>query len=115
MFIKKTVAGLIGVSMIIALVVLFKYPRPATPSSQQVGERSTDVRIMVVEAGPLTEWIELPVEAEPFMSNEVSAEVDGRIDWIGPREGERIAEPGTPILRIEQRLFRAQLEEAEAA
>ena len=112
---KKTVSGLIGISMIIALVVLFKYPMPETSGSQQTAERSTDISIMVVEAGPLTEWIELPAEVEPFISNEVSAEVDGRVDWIGPREGDTIAEPGTPILRIDQRLFRAQLEEAEAA
>ncbi len=61
------------------------------------------------------EWIELPATVEPFLLTEVPAEVEGRIDWIGPKEGDSIDDPQAPILRIDQRSFTARLEEAQAA
>ena len=115
--IKKIIPGIVVLSLIaaVALVVVFSLPQPTTSTEQPPNQRAVDVRVMEVETAALTEWIELPAGVEPFMTNEVSAEVDGRIDWIGPMEGESISEAGTPLLRIDQRLFKAQLDEARAA
>jgi membrane fusion protein (multidrug efflux system) len=114
---KRILAGsaLLSLILVLAAVVLFAQTKTTTSMEQVPGQRATDIRIMEVRVGPLVESIELPASVEPFMTNEVSAEVEGRIDWIGPKEGDMIAEAGTPLLRIDQRLFKAQLDEAQAA
>lgn len=115
--IKRIFTGIAVVSLIaaVAVIALLTAPRTTTSTEQLPDRRTIDVNIMEVKAGPLIEWIELPAGVKPFMANEVSAEVDGRIDWIGPKEGETIEEAGTPLLRIDQRSFQAQLDEARAA
>ena len=114
---KRIFAGITVLSliMVLAAVVLFAQTRTTASMEQLPDQRTTDIRIMEVKAGPLIEWVELPASVEPFMTNEVSVEVEGRIDWIGPKEGDTIAEAGIPLLRIDQRLFKAQLDEARAA
>jgi membrane fusion protein (multidrug efflux system) len=114
--VKKIYTGTFVLSLMVAvaLVVVFSLPQPTTSTEQLPSQRAVDVRVMEVKAATLTEWIELPAGIEPFMTNEVSAEVDGCIDWIGPEEGDSISEAGTPLVRIDQRLFRAQLDEARA-
>jgi membrane fusion protein (multidrug efflux system) len=113
---KRIFAGIAVLSLILALaaVVLFAQTRTTSSMEQPPDQRTIDIRITEVKAGPLTESIELPASVEPFMTNEVSAEVEGRIDWIGPKEGDVIAEAGTALVRIDQRLFKAQLDEAQA-
>jgi len=112
--VKWIIAGIAVLTMIAAVVLLFLFS-PASTSTGQIPEhKATDVRTMRVTAAPLTDWIQLPASVEPYVSNEVSSEVEGRIDWIGPKEGDRVEEDES-ILRIDQRLFRAQMEEAQAA
>lgn len=113
---KKSVFGAILIVSLVAVVVgLVLLPGPTKSVEQQPEERTTDVKVMEVSSGPLHEWIELPASVEPFVLTQVPAEVEGRIDWIGPEEGDIIEEAGAPILRIDQRTFRAQFEEAKAA
>jgi membrane fusion protein (multidrug efflux system) len=113
---KKSIFGVILIVSLIAVVVgLFFLPGPTRSTEQPPDERTTNVRIMEVSSGPLHEWVELPASVEPLVLTEVPAEVEGRIDWIGPEEGDIIEKPGTPLLRIDQRTFRAQMEEAKAA
>lgn len=112
---KRIFTGLVVLMLMAAVVVLFLIPRPTTSREHLVEERAADVRVMTVRSAPLEEWIELPASAIPYTLTEVPAEVEGRIDWIGPNEGETIGKPGIPILRIDERSFRAQLEEAQAA
>lgn len=101
---------LVGVAVGLLLV-----PIPTKSTEQQTNGRTTDVTILKIRPAPLMEWIELPATVEPFLLTEVPAEVEGRIDWIGPKEGDFIDDPQAPILRIDQRSFRAQWEEAQAA
>jgi len=61
-----------------------------------------------------SDLIELPASVEPYVSTEVPAEIGGRIDWIGPKEGSPVSK-GAPIMRIDQRTFQAQVEEARAS
>ena len=112
---KRLIGGILVLSMIALIVVLLLSPRPTRSMEQPAGERTADVRIIEVTTAPLREWSELPASVEPYIATEVPAEVEGRIDWIGPAEGEMIDRPGTPIVRIDERSFRAQLEEAQAA
>lgn len=113
--IKRVFTGVVIFVLILAVVVLILVPKPTRSTEQGNEERTTDVTITEVRPGSLSAWLELPASVEPFLLTEVSAEVDGRIDWIGPNEGDAIEKPGTPILRIDQRTFKAQVEEAQAA
>ena len=112
---KRVIAGIIILVMAAVVIVLILLPKPTRSTEQPSQERTTDVRVIEVQPGPLSDWIELPASVEPFVSTEVSAEVDGLIDWIGPSEGDIIAERGTPLLRIDQRTFLARVNEAQAA
>ncbi|GAB4340927.1 MAG: efflux RND transporter periplasmic adaptor subunit [Candidatus Abyssubacteria bacterium] len=112
---KRIVAGTFVISLAVIVVGAVVLNEPTTSSEQTVRERTTDVKTVEVTPELLKEWIELPGEVEPYIATEVPAEVGGRIDWIGPKEGDLIEKAGAPILRIDQRTFQAQVDEARAA
>ncbi len=112
---KKRIFPGIVILFLVALVVgLFLLPGPTRSNEQPPEERITDVSVMEVQPVELTDSMDLPATVEPFLLTEVSAEVGGRIDWIGPKEGSSVSK-GAPLIRIDQRTFRAQVEEAQAA
>ena len=112
---KRVIAGVLIFFLIAVVVGLLLFPKPTKSTERSVEERTTNVKVMGVEPGTLKDWIELPASVEPFLLTEVAAEVEGRIDWKGPDEGDIIEEPGTPIVRIDERTFQAQVDEAQAA
>lgn len=114
MFKKRVVPGIVVVFLTAVVVGLFLLPHPGRSVEQPIEERTTDVKIMEVEPAELTDWVELPASVEPYLSTEVPAEVGGKIDWIGPKEGSLISK-GASILRIDQRTFQAQVDEAQAS
>ena len=112
---KRIISAALILGAVGAVVVLLLLPGRSKSIEQPTNGRTTNVKIMEVRPAPLKDWIELPASVEPFLSTEVPAEVEGRVDWIGPKEGDRIDKSGMPIMRIDQRTFRAQLDEALAA
>jgi membrane fusion protein (multidrug efflux system) len=111
----RIIAGGLILFLIAVVVGLLLLPKPTKSTEQSSEERTTNVKVMEVEPGTLRDWIELPASVEPYLTTEVAAEVEGRVDWIGPDEGDVIKERGTPLVRIDERTFRAQLDEAQAA
>ncbi|MBI4832185.1 MAG: efflux RND transporter periplasmic adaptor subunit [Candidatus Lindowbacteria bacterium] len=107
------VVVILGVAVAGGIMVLL--PEPTTSTETPPESKSANIRVLEVKTTSLKEWIELPASAEPYLMTEVPAEVGGRIDWIGPKEGQFIAAAGTPLLRIDQRTFKAQVDEAQAA
>ncbi len=72
------------------------------------------VAVLTVTAEPqVPDTIELPAVVEPNRIVTVSAEADGRIEWIGPKEGD-IVRAGDPLIRLNTDLLRAQFERADA-
>jgi membrane fusion protein (multidrug efflux system) len=72
------------------------------------------VTAMTVTAEPeVADTVELPAVVEPNRIVTVSAEADGRIEWIGPKEGD-IVRVGDPLIRLNTDLLRAQFERADA-
>lgn len=113
---RRVITGVLALSVIGALVMaLLLLPGSTRSGELPATERTVDVKVVEVKPTLLREWIELPATVEPSISTKVPAEVEGRIDWIGPEEGDNIKEAGATILRIDQRSFSAQLEEAQAA
>ncbi len=72
------------------------------------------VAVMTVTAAPeLPDTFELPAVVEPNRIVTVSAEADGRIEWIGVKEGD-LVRAGDPLIRLNTDLLRAQFQRAEA-
>jgi len=111
----KLVAGFVIFILVCAVVLLLFLPRSTRSTETTNAERVTNVKVMEVTPVFLKEWIELPASVEPYVLTKVAAEVEGRVDWIGLDDGDTIAKPGVELLRIDQRSFQAQYEEAQAA
>lgn len=72
------------------------------------------VSVMTVTAQPqLPDTFDLPAVVEPNRVVELSAEVDGRIEWIGPQKG-TLVHKGDPLIRLNTDLLQAEFQMAEA-
>ncbi|RJP22317.1 MAG: efflux RND transporter periplasmic adaptor subunit [Candidatus Abyssobacteria bacterium SURF_5] len=114
MFKKQLIPGIVIIFLIALVAALFLLPGATRSIEQPPEERVADVRVMELNPDDLLDVIDLPATVEPFVSTEVPAEVSGRIDWIGPAEGSIISK-GAPIIRIDQRTYQAELNEARAS
>jgi membrane fusion protein (multidrug efflux system) len=112
---KRLVPGLVVLFFTAIVVALFFLPKPTRSVEQPKEEKVADVKVMEIKPTLLADWIELPASVEPFVSTEVATEIAGRVDWIGPKEGSAVEKAGTPIMRIDQRTFQAQLDDAQAS
>ena len=72
------------------------------------------VTVMTVAAEPaFADTFELPAVVEPNRVIEVSAEVDGKVEWIGPKKG-TVVRVGDPLIRLNTDLLEAQFQMAQA-
>ena len=72
------------------------------------------VAVMTVTAEPeLADTFELPAVVEPNRVVTASAEVDGRVEWIGPKKGTHV-QAGDALIRLNTDLLEAQLQMAQA-
>jgi membrane fusion protein (multidrug efflux system) len=72
------------------------------------------VAVMPVVVEPtFADTFELPGVVEPNKVIKVSAEADGRIEWIGPKKG-ALVHQGDPLVRLNTDLLTAQFQMAEA-
>jgi membrane fusion protein (multidrug efflux system) len=76
-------------------------------------ERVTNVVVMSVVPSQVKDQIILPGSIEPWEDIEIAAEVPGKVEWIGPQEGERVRK-GDLLIRIDSQALQAQVEKAEA-
>jgi membrane fusion protein (multidrug efflux system) len=73
-----------------------------------------NVTVMTVTAEPnLPDAFDLPAVVEPNRIVTVSAEVAGRIEWIGPKEGMRVRE-GDRLVQLNTDLLQTELERTQA-
>jgi len=72
------------------------------------------VTVLSVVAEPeFPDTFELPAVVEPNRVIEVSAEVDGKIEWIGPKKGTAV-KVGDPLIRLNTDLLQAEFDMAQA-
>lgn len=76
--------------------------------------RVMQVSVATVEPGPMKDILLLPGETEAWQDVRVGADMAGRVEWIGPKEGEAIKE-GALIAKIDVSSLKAALDKAEAA
>jgi len=71
------------------------------------------VSIIDVKPAPMRDVILLPGTTEAWQDVQVSADTAGRIEWVGPREGERVNK-GDLLVKIDVSALKAALNHAEA-
>ena len=74
------------------------------------------VKVDVVEVtpGPIQDVLVLPGETEAWQDVIVAADKDGRVEWIGPREGEAVKK-GQLLARIDVSALKTVISRAEAS
>ena len=75
---------------------------------------SVPVSIVVVEPISMRDVIFLPGETEAFEDVQLAANTSGKVDWIGPREGQKVNK-GDLLLKIDVSALKASMDRAEAA
>jgi membrane fusion protein (multidrug efflux system) len=76
-------------------------------------EKMTHVAVQVIEPRNLQEYLNLPGSLEAWEDLTLSAEIDGPVRWIGPKEGDRLKK-GDEILRIDPDTRQAAFDRAQA-
>jgi membrane fusion protein (multidrug efflux system) len=83
-----------------------------TKGTQEV--RIIKVAVEKVEPRVMRDILVLPGETEPWLDVLVPSDLAGRIEWLGPKEGDRVRQ-GENIARIDAALLKASLDKAQAA
>ena len=86
----------------------------ATTETNSHEEPAVPVSVVVVEPVTLRDVIFLPGETEAWQDVKVAADAAGRIEWLGPREGQRVKK-GQLLAKIEVSALKAALDHAQAA
>ena len=85
----------------------------ATPETNANQPPAISVSVIAVKPEPVKDVIFLPGTTEAWQDVQVAADTAGRIEWIGPREGERVNK-GDLLIKIDVTALKAALEHAEA-
>jgi len=72
------------------------------------------VSVTVVEPVAIRDVVFLPGETEAYEDVKVAANTSGRVEWIGPREGQSVKK-GDLLAKIDVSALKASLEHAQAA
>ena len=86
----------------------------ANTETNSLESPAVPVSVVVVNPIPMKDVIYLPGETEAWQDVQVAANTAGRIDWIGPREGQNVKK-GALLAKIDVSALKAALDHAEAA
>ncbi len=113
---NRKIMAVIAAAIIVVLVVTLgnggakeQAEETAAPAIQVV-----KVNVMDVKPVPLNDILTLPGQTEALHDVVLSAERGGRVEWIGPEEGEEI-ELGQDIVKIDMAAAAAALNKAKAS
>ena len=76
--------------------------------------RTVKVSVLEVQPTPMRDVLFLPGETEAWEDVRVSADMDGIVEWLGPREGHPVRK-GDLLARIDVAVRKAALDRAQAA
>jgi membrane fusion protein (multidrug efflux system) len=85
----------------------------ATTENHSAQAPLISVSIIEVKPVPMRDVILLPGTTEAWQDVQVAADTAGRIEWIGPHEGEQVKK-GELLVKIDVSAFKAALDHAEA-
>jgi len=85
----------------------------ATTETNKTRPPAVAVSVISVKPEPVEDVIFLPGTTEAWQDVQVAADTAGRIEWIGPHEGERVNQ-GDLLIKIDVSALKAALDHAEA-
>ena len=85
----------------------------ATVENQATRPAAVSVSVITIRPESVRDVIFLPGTTEAWQDVQVAADTAGRIEWIGPREGERVNK-GDLLIKIDVSALKAALDHAEA-
>lgn len=106
--------------VVTTLTAVFVLAGCQDPESMAIAENTSQeapaipVAVMVIEPVAMRDVIFLPGETEAWEDVKVAANTAGRVDWIGPREGQKV-DKGDLLVKIDVSALKASLDHAEAA
>ncbi len=77
-------------------------------------EPAIPVSILIVKPVAMRDVIFLPGETEAYEDVKVAANTAGRVEWVGPREGQKV-DKGDLLIKIDVSALKASMEHARAA
>jgi membrane fusion protein (multidrug efflux system) len=85
----------------------------ATAETNSTQPPAVPVSVIEIKPVPMRDVIYLPGTTEAWQDVQVAADTAGRIEWIGPREGERVNK-GDLLIKIDVAALKAAMDHAEA-
>jgi membrane fusion protein (multidrug efflux system) len=85
--------------------------QPAEKSNQQ---RAVQVSVTKVTPVPMRDVLVLPGETEAWQDVRVASDIGGRVEWIGPKEGDSVKK-GELLVKVDVSALKAALDRAKAA
>ncbi|MBW2059181.1 MAG: efflux RND transporter periplasmic adaptor subunit [Deltaproteobacteria bacterium] len=101
------------VALILSLFLILSGCGERGAAEKPPPERVTNVVVLPVVPTLVRDQITLPGNVEPWEDIRISAEVSGNIEWIGPKEGDRVRK-GQILIRIDTETLKAEVGKAEA-
>ena len=86
----------------------------AEPDNIQDSVKAVNVDVVEVKPAPIRDVLVLPGETEPWQDVLVSADKNGRVEWIGPREGQEVKK-GELLARIDVSALKTIIARSEAS
>ena len=86
----------------------------AQPQEEAPRERVVQVSIEAVQPGPIRDVLILPGETEAWEDVRVPSDMVGKVEWIGPEEGDTVKK-GALIAKVDVSSLEAALDQAQAA
>jgi len=101
----------LSLALLLSLSACGSDPEPAAQPEAEAATRAVPVEVEIVASRDLQERFTLPGSLEAWEDLTLAAEIAGPVDWVGPREGERL-KAGAAILTIDSVSQQANLERA---
>jgi len=110
-------AAIIGAGYVATRIVAAKARGTSSQAEAAVPEQDianvTTVNVHVLKPVLVNDQLVLTGHVQPWQEILISAEGAGKIEWQGVKEGDRV-QKGQELLKIDTRVMRAQLDQAEA-
>lgn len=114
---KKILVGAAAVAGVVLIAMLGSggaKEQAAEAVAPQTAIQAVKVNVTDVKPVPLNDILILPGQTEALHDVVLSAERGGRVEWIGPKEGE-VVETGQAIVKIDMAAATAALNKAKAS
>jgi membrane fusion protein (multidrug efflux system) len=103
-----------ALTMLLALMGCKDRESVANTGDSSSGHPAIRVSVEVVKPVAMRDVVFLPGETEAYEDVKVAANISGRVEWIGPREGQSVKK-GERLAEIDVSALKASLEHARAA